>query len=336
MKIKKRYGVGEKNRLIIRRKDKSLTVDGRFDIGKNNGLIYWLNEPFSWRRQYELPNKIIFKGHWKLNANYDLELSLNETKDQFEGDCLVLKGDIIFVDGDRLVFEISSFDKQGLQHIRIISLSGFWQSDESNRISFAVNRETTPDIFTLEGTWEINRNQQIVYTYQKTVLKRKTKITRNLIFQGFWEINNANRLAYIFQNSLKSRFDFRAQLESPNLYPREGAIKYRFGVGVREDIGDEGKTISLYGTWKFSRKGGLFFQMDYGKGRIQRIEFQTQICLIKKDEVVLSLINKRGEPLDIYITFTHKFLKKYAAEVFLRLKKLKKESAIEAGVRIPF
>ena len=77
MKIKKRYGVGEKNRLIIRRKDKSLTVDGRFDIGKNNGLIYWLNEPFSWRRQYELPNKIIFKGHWKLNANYDLELSLN-------------------------------------------------------------------------------------------------------------------------------------------------------------------------------------------------------------------------------------------------------------------
>jgi len=37
------------------------------------------------------------------------------------------------------------------------------------------------------------------------------------------------------------------------------------------------------------------------------------------------------------IAFTHRFLKKYAAETFLRLKTdLKKESAIETGLRIPF
>lgn len=173
---------------------------------------------------------------------------------------------------------------------------------------------------------------------KKTQLKRKTKISRILTFEGFWEINNDNRLAYILSHSSQSRFDFRAQIESPSLYPKEGRIKYRLGVGLRKGNLDNAKIICLYGSWKFSRKGGLTFQMEYGKGRFQDIEFGTDIYLNKENEITLSLTNKEKEPVGLNVTFTHKFLKKSDAQAFIRLKNILdgKERTIEAGARIPF
>lgn len=336
MKTKNRYTVDNFNHLVIKQKHKRLIADGRFLIDKDNRLIYWLNEPSPWRRQYDLPDKISFKGNWRLNPNYDLELNLVETKEQFEGDRLVLKGEIISADRDTMVLEIKSLDNQGLLHIQILKLAGSWQADEYNRISFVVKKKTLPDILTLEGIWQINQNQQIIHTYEKTDLKTKTKTSNTLTFEGFWQINSTNRLTYILSRSSESRFDFRVQIESPNLYPKEGVMKYRLGIGLREEKLPHTKIISLYGTWKFSRKAGLSFEMDYGQGKIQSIDFGTNIHLTKTDEVVFSLANKRKEPLGIYITFTHRFLKQHDAETFLRLKKLQKESGIEAGVRIPF
>jgi hypothetical protein len=126
------------------------------------------------------------------------------------------------------------------------------------------------------------------------------------------------------------------QLESPSIYPQEKAIKYRIGIGIKEEGFTENKIISIYGTWKFSRKAGLIFKVDYGRSRIKEIEFATNIYLSKKDEVVFSLSSKEGEDLGICLTFNRKFLKKYAAEAYLRLKRQSKESALEAGVHIPF
>ena len=78
--------------------------------------------------------------------------------------------------------------------------------------------------------------------------------------------------------------------------------------------------------------------MDYGKGRFGDIEFGANIYLNKKDEIIFFLTNKNKEPLGLNITFTHNFLKNCDAETFFRLKGLldKKETVIEAGVRIPF
>lgn len=336
-RVKNRYSVDNHNRLIIKRNHKNLTADGRLGIDKNNRLFYWLNEPSAWRKTYALANKIVFTGNWRLNSNYDLELNLNETKDQFQGERLIIKGEIISIETDTLVFQVKSYDKQGLLHIQLLSLSGSWQADEYNRISFAVKKKTSPDVLTLEGTWQINKNQQIAYAYEKTDLKRKTKICNTLTFRSFWEINSSNRLTYILSRSSQSRFDFRVQAETPNLYPQEGIIKYCLGIGLREKSPTRFKIISLYGAWKFSRKLGLIFQMDYGQGEIHNLEFGADISLSQKDKITFSLKDKRGEPLGLEITFTHRFLEKLDAEAFLRLKEtLKRESAIEAGIRIPF
>lgn len=347
IRYRNRYSTDTMNRLIIRRNRKTLITDGRFSIDKNNRLIYWLNAPDPWRRQYSLPPKISFQGNWQLNPNYDLEIILDKARGQSEGDILVLKGELISTDRDTLAFSIKSIDNRGQTHIQLLKLSGSWQADEYNRISFAIKKKISPDILTLEGIWQINKNQQIVYTYEQTDLKTKTKHIRSLTFSGFWQIDNAKRLTYILEHSTKSQFYFRVQLESPNLYPQEGVIKYRLGIGLKGLSPSKlirssakgtvpTKVISLYGTWKFSRKAGLSFEMDYGSGKLKRIEFGADIYLTKKDEVTLSITNKRKEPLGIFITFTHKFLKRYVAETFLRLKTSEKEKRLEAGLRIPF
>lgn len=332
----------------------AIPVRGRFSIGKNNQLIYWLNEPASWRRIYNLPAKVSFIGNWKLNSNYNLELNLDETKSQYKGDRLILQGEIISTERDTLAFEIITHEK-GLSptqlnrsstkgavpkttHIQLLKLTGSWQADEFNRIIFTIKKKASPDVITLEGSWQLNKNQQITYKYEKTGLKTKTRVYRILTFEGSWEINSSNRLTYILSQSTKSYFDFRVQLESPNLYPKEGLIKYRIGIGLKKDKPSLMKTLYLYGSWKFSRKGRLIFQMDYGKGRFSSIEFGTNIYLNKKDEIIFFLANKNNEPLGLNIAFTHRFLKNFDAQTFLRLKDAldKKETAIEAGVSIPF
>lgn len=334
--MKKRYAVDNTNRLMIKRPARTLTVHGRFGIDKNNELYYWLNEPRTWQKENSLPSRINFQGTWQLNKNYDLELRLHKTTSQCDGDSLVIKGEIISVDRDTLVFEVKSYDKDGLLHIQLLKLSGFWQADEHNRLTFLAQRKIQPDTIILESAWQIDKRQQIVYAYEKTNLKTKTKNLHTVTFTGFWQISRAQHLTYILTHSTKSRFDFRVQIESPNLYPQRGVIKYRLGIGLREEANYKLKIIFLYGAWKFSRNTGLSFNMDYGAGMFKKIEFGANVNLNRKDEIAFSLINQNGEPLGINVTFTHKFLQKLDAAAFLSLKKAGKEGRIEAGVRVPF
>ena len=144
-------------------------------------------------------------------------------------------------------------------------------------------------------------------------------------------------MTYIFKHSLDSKFDFRVQIETPTIYPQKGVIKYRLGVGIREDSPTKEKLISLYGVWKLSRQLGLIFQMDYGKFEVKQIEFSVDISVNQRNEIVFSLKDKSGEYLGLDVAFTHRFLSKLDAEAFLRVKEiLKREPAIEAGIRIPF
>lgn len=340
MKSKHKYSIDKDNQLLIKPpKAKALiSSGGAFSVDKKNQLFYRLNEPENWRRVYDLPKKVAFTGKWKLNSNLDLVLNLDETKSQYKGDKLIFKGEVISTDRDTLVFEVISRDRRGLTHIQILKLSGSWQADELNRIIFTVKKKDSPDIITLEGAWQLNKNQQIIYIYEKTILKRKVKFSRTLAFEGVWDINASNRLGYALSRSRESYFNFRVRIESPSLYPRDGMIKYRIGIGLKKNRPEGLKVISLIGSWKFSSRFGLTFQMDYGKGRAQGIEFGADIYSNKRDKVVFLLVNKKREPLAFNITFSRRLLKESDAQAFLRAKKSlsRKENAIEAGVSVPF
>ncbi|MCM8800563.1 MAG: hypothetical protein NC912_00895 [Candidatus Omnitrophica bacterium] len=333
MSSKRHYLIDNQNRLIVKQKDKRLLPQGNFSVDKHNHLIYHLNEPFSWRRQYGSGKKICFLGNWRLNPNYDLEMILNKTNTQFAQDRLTLKGEIISVEKDSLIFETHSIDKYGQSHIQLIKLTGFWKADQYNRLCFVVKKETQPDILVFKGTWQINQNQKITYTYEKTDLKTQTKHLHTLVFEGFWEINERNRLTYILSKGIDSRFDFRVQMESPNLYPQDKAIRYRIGIGLRKQ---RYKIICLYGTWKFSKISSLLFLIDYGRNQLQAIEFGLVYNLTRKEQIEFLLTNKQKQPLGLSITFSRKLLRDSEAKGFLRLKDIEKDKSIEAGLRIPF
>ena len=333
--MKNRYSINNSNQLIIRppKSKVALPVNGSFSIDDDNRLRYWLNETSVWRKQYALPPRILFKGAWNLDANHDLTLILDKNKNQFQGDILIIKGNIILGDTDILAFQVKSYDRDGLLHIRILKLNITLLADESNRLCFMV-KKLQPDILTLEGSWQLNDNQQIVYEYQRSDLETKVKISNTLIFRGFWQITSVNKLTYILKHSSNSRFDFRAQIETPTIYPQKGVIKYRLGIGIRENKSTE-KIVSLYGAWKFSRNLGLVFEMDYNRQGLESIEFAADVTF-QENVVSFGLKNEEGEPLGIILTFTHKFLKGLDARAFLRLKALEEESAVEVGLRIPF
>lgn len=338
--MKHKYSINKYNQLLIFSPKSKIPLQpqGSFKINQENRLEYWLNEPQSWRRVYNLPRKIVFKGEWQLNPNHDLELALNKTRTQADEERLTLKGNIISVENNKLAFEIISQGGKmdpALQTFRILKLIGTWQADERNRLVFLVEKKAFPDELIFKLDWQINKNQQIEYAYEKTDSARKTRISQILTFEGFWKIGSQHKLTYILSDTLNSGFDFRAQLESPSIYPQDRSIKYRLGIGLRQNKTPVSKIIILYGEWKFNRSLGLLFKMDYGNGKVQETEFGAQVT-IERNKFVFSLKDERGKPLGITLTYSFSLLNSLEPQAYIRLKSRQKELGIEAGLTIPF
>lgn len=331
-----KYFVDADNRLVKKDGSKDTAINGSFSTDKNNRLIFWLNEPPAWRRKYGFRDKVVFTGNWKLNDNYDLELWTEQDKPDFLTEALILKGRIISIESDNLVFEIRSQNKAGLTQFRLLKLTGLWNADAQNQLCFLVSQKGSPDILTLGGSWQVNKNQQITYTYQRRELKRKTRQENTLTFLGYWQITEARQLSYALGSSSASSFDFRAALQTPNIYPKKGVIKYRLGAGLREERKEKTRIVSLFGAWKLSRGLGLSFEMEYAKGEIHALEFDTEITLDRANRVVFQLKGKRESDLGMSVIFTHEFIKQLDAKVFLRLKHSLKESGVDVGVTFPF
>lgn len=305
-----RYIIGKNNQLLFQepKTKKLIPAKGKFALTGTNQLVYFVQETSAWRKKYGF------------------------------SDIIRLKGECITAEGDTLVFQITAPSQPPSQAFSLFKLSGSWFANEYNQLCFAVKKETSPDILTFQGEWGLNKNQQITYSFERKSLTRRTKAVQAVALEGFWEINSADKLTYILSGATDSRFDFRGQIESRNLYPQDGVIKYRLGAGLKGDSSKKAspKIICLYGAWKFGKKFGLNFEIDYGRGRMHPVEFGTKVNLNKEDTVEFSLTDRRNRLLGVTVTFTHRFLKKLDASAFLRIKKISPESGIEAGVKIPF
>ncbi|MCM8796122.1 MAG: hypothetical protein NC928_05520 [Candidatus Omnitrophica bacterium] len=248
---------------------------------------------------------------------------------------LLAKARVIATEADAMVLETKIIDEKGLAHFEIIKVSGVWRVDRKNQLCFEAKEEKTPRTLTFKGAWETDKNQ-LVYIVERRQLKTKQKALQKLVFLGCWDYISRNRLVYVLSGSSDSYLELRGQLESINLRRKKGEIKFRLGAGVRYT--PRRRTLLLiFGTWKFSRKLGLIFEVEYGKGKVNSMEFGADICLTPNNKIIFALKNKSGEPLGISLIFSHKFLKQLDAEAFLRLrKKFSTESRIEMGLNIPW
>lgn len=333
----RKYEIDNNNRLVVIDDDLTYPVDGFFTVDRQNNLSYLLNEPQAWRTQRSLPDKITFIGNWKLNENYCLELKLKD--DQLflaDSSILTLKGKIISLEADEFTFELKTIDKSGLLHLGLIKLSGQLNNDEFNQIFFSVEKLEGTDILFLGAGWRLNKNQEITFNLKRTPFKNKSDFSSLITISGFWRISQANNLTYFLSTASGNSFIFRCHLQTPSLYPKKGAIKYRLGAGISQGRRVKTKIISLYGTWKLSRGLGISFEMEYANGRLHSLEFEAEITIDKANRVVFILKSAQKEALGISVTFTHRFLKQLDARVFLELKSSLRERGIDVGLIIPF
>ncbi|MCK4859572.1 MAG: hypothetical protein KAS87_03320 [Candidatus Omnitrophica bacterium] len=328
------FSLAQNNQLTFKpsSSEKSQAINGKFKIRDNN-LVYLVNESSSWRKQHKVANRLEFQGKWALDADYNLFLRLQK-QSGIEKDRLALKGKIITCAEDRLIFQIKSKQPSGKQGFSSLKLKGIWRADRFNRLVFEVKKRDKPDILTFKECWEINRQQKLIYVHERTNLKTRTKSVNTLVFNGFWQVSEKNRLRYILSERKGSLFDFRVQAESSNLYPQKGIIKYRMGVGFKK--GRKEKVVSLYGTWKFSRRGSLFFEMDYGQNQIRKMQFAANVNLSKKDRIIFGLRDKHNKSLGMTLTFKRALLPKKDLEYFVRLKKQGESADIGIGGSIRF
>ncbi|MFH0838651.1 MAG: hypothetical protein V1893_00495 [Candidatus Omnitrophota bacterium] len=330
----KAYALDNDNKLIILTDKKALMPKGAFHI-RNNSLFFTFDTSEKWRQVLGLPQRKKFIGTWRLNKNHDLELVLKQEETPVQS-ILRFQGEIIAAEEDSLDFLFTAKKTDSVYRAQLLKLSGTWSADETNRLIFELKKETgEKDILTLEGGWEVNKNQKIIYRYQKTRLVRRIKREASITFNGFWDIRQKHRLCYIIGKTGHSVFNFTAQLESPNFRGQEKEIKYRVGINASGRKCLSMQTVILFGTWKINKKHEISFEMEYEKGVYNGITFTYILHSAGKNELLLALQNAEGRGLGITVSLGRS-QPAQEKELFCRFKKIRQEKEIELGVKIPW
>ena len=177
-----RYEIDPHNRLIYEKTGEESEVpgfrtvlDGSFEIDENNYVTYHVKKS----QAFDIPQQVKLRGKWALDNEHNLVLTLDKWGNQIAGNKLTVESELIDAKDNRLSFAVTSKDSENNTHIYIVKLGGRWQADEYNRLTFNIQKETgVTDRITLRGAWEVNQQNEIMYTYEKSARGKEEKITK--------------------------------------------------------------------------------------------------------------------------------------------------------------
>ena len=329
MKVREKvsYEIDPHNRLIAKKTGKVSGVrgyrqilDGRFKTGKDNSLTYHIKKS----SQTDIPQQVKLSGNYSLENDRNLVLTLNKWNNQVQGNKLIIKGQLLDAKDDELSFSVGTRDSIGNGTIYILKLSGAWQTDQYNRLSFNVKREQgATSNLTLEGSWQVNDNNEIIYAHTEAILKTKEKVTDTLTFKGHWDITEKNRISYILNKEINSQFDFEVGF----IRAVKSGIEYKISIGGARAA----KTVALSGKWKLNKKLGLLFEIPYESGEIQGIIFGAACKLSERDELEFKLKNRLGKDLDTSLRLSRKILKDQG-DAYIKALREGEEVSLLAGI----
>ena len=331
-----RYEFDELNRLVISDPRDALqprrVVEGGVLIDSDNRLVYRTRtKPRPDGRPPE--QDYVFDGTWRLTKDHRLGLALHQREDG-EWQELFLKGALVEARDNALTVSLDRRGGNGAATSQRVSLSGRWQADDRNRLAFAVEKaDGTEDVLVLEGAWTVDGNHELRYEYRQRETRRRETTTHALRFAGVWDLPQASRLVYRLDAESRSNFAFQASLQSKSLNAREGKLAYQVGIrlsGGRTVI----RKVVLFGAWKLNRDLSVVFEVPYADGRRQAIAFKGAYTFRNRNTVAVALSDRRGEPLQVAVTFSRTFLDD--AELFLRLQRSAEETQLLGGVRVRF
>ena len=325
-----RYELDPHNRLVLKSGKKSdLTrfrkvLDGRFKTDEANNLSYHIKSPLDG----SVPHQVKLRGKWSLTDTRDLRLTLDKWGRETFGDQITLQGEILDVNANSLLFAITTQTKENTQSTYVLNLGGSWKADEHNRLSFHIRKEEgTHDILTFNGVWQINKNHEIIYQYEKAELIRKKRKTHTLTFKGYWDIKDKVRISYVLSKDTDSVCRFKA---SAGIF-KERYIKYEIGIALVNKAKPAKQTVTIYGKWKIKKNVGLIFEVEYEDRKTHAIVFGAEARLTDKDTVSFKLKNDiENRDIGINVKLSRKILKG-DGEAFIRALKSNRESAVYAG-----
>ena len=319
------YRVDPHNRLEFLKSNENLkkyrtVTAGTFKIDENNSLIYHVKKS----SDHDLPQQIKFSGSWSLDKNHNLILTLDKWNNNCYGNELVFKGDIVSVESNMFSFAITTKDSSGDKKAYTLHLKGIWRADKYNRITFnVIKKNATSNKLTLSGTWDINKQNQIVYSYTKTHLKKKIKSIHAVTFKGHWDIPKKYRLIYVLDKTDGSSLDFKVSLGKPD----KRGLKYELGIGTKPT----NKKFTIFGNWKINEKLGILFEVPYEKGKLEAIVFGATCKLGKNYALDVKLRNELNKPLGLNLKLSKNFTQDQG-EMFIKAISENKELTILAGI----
>jgi hypothetical protein len=216
---------------------------------------------------------------------------------------------------------------------RLLKLSGKWQADPQNRLSFDVQRSGgRADTLRFIGGWRLGEFQELLYTYEVKELKTKRKVWKLLVLQGHWDVTPKGQLAFLVGGDSDSELRFRGAFQTRSVLAKKGELRYQLGAeatGRRKT-----QEVVLFGKWKYSDRLGLSFEMEYEEGRKKAIAFGADVALNEKDSVAVKLKTREGQSLGVELLLTRDIFAD--GEAFARFLKWAGETRVEAGVRFRF
>ncbi|MFC1548637.1 hypothetical protein ACFL5E_01605 [Candidatus Omnitrophota bacterium] len=280
--------------------------------------------------------KIAVDGTWSLTPELDLKFRVSGSKTPLRGKTIILRGDVGRTKGSSLTFNVRAYE--GISGVRTTSLtlSGKWLADGNNRITFKVTKgRGRYDTLRFQGAWQVNRRNELIYRYEKTALKTKTKRAKILIFRGRWELGK-RYLVYNFEGSGDSCFTFKAALQSRSLMASDGVVKYQIGIKyyIGKRLRKRTQVVTIFGVWKLGKDLKIAFEAACSGGRHSTMRFSVEKLIGEGNSITVALKKEDGESLGFEVTFRKVF--RDDAELFLAISRFAEESRIIGGVRIRF
>lgn len=324
---KLRYEFDPHNRLIVNSGLRGVrrALDGEFKLSGQNELSYHLKAPLP--AEVKAPHQLKLKGNWSLTKEHKLRLTLDKWQRKTFGDELTLQGEILDVRKNSLLFAVSGRTRDNLSSRYTIELSGAWQADEGNRLTFRVHKKGgRTDCLIFDAAWQIEKNYQLSYRYQKEGLVQKTRKVHTLVFKGHWDIREKTRLSYVLEGGSNSAFDFKT---SAGIF-KNNYIKYELGIGLSRRKEPLRRIITFSGKWRLKKGLGLLFEVEREGRKVQAVVFGAEAKLTAQSKLSASLRNSLDKGMGVRLELSREIFKG-DGQAFLRLLGSKEEGLIQAG-----
>ncbi|MFA5038120.1 MAG: hypothetical protein WC732_00385 [Candidatus Omnitrophota bacterium] len=301
MSPKVRYEIDPHNRLVRTGGGLRQVLDGVFKLSGKNALSYHVKRPVA----SETPQQIKFSGNWSLNSRDQLVFSLDKWNRQIASNKLVLKTELLSASGRELVFTLTSRDVKGANRVSLLNLQGTWQADKNNRLVFGVEKgPRKKDLLILQGAWQLNKRHEIEYVFggRQGVL---------VSLKGRWAMKGSRTLSYAIKGG-SSILEFRASLQQAL------ANKLVFVMGIGGEPAK--KKIIFMGSWrlKAERPTALVFETTAIEGNFSSFMFGASLSPAKGAGFSLELKANQGESLGIALVLSKEM---GTGQGFLRLQK---------------